>query len=91
MHFSLYVKEVAVSQDLHSLGALYSSTIHILASCHCKVMQCTITRLVPIMLLKLPISYALEQCSRIMLKLCSICKPVFSTNSKFAICYLTKS
>ena len=43
-------------------------------------------RLVPIMLLKLPImlwSNVPEFCLLAMLKLCSICKPVFSTNLIF--------
>ena len=51
-----------------------------------------IARLVLIMLLKLPISYALEQYSRIlpfMLNLCSICKVICSTNSTFYFSYPT--
>ena len=59
------------------------------------MMKSVTFRLVPIMLLKLPImlwSNAPESSQPNMLKLCSICKPVFSTNSKFPFSYhLAKS
>ena len=77
-----YVAIVIVYLDEKFLEPIYilHTEIRELASYH--IILHIIARLVPIMVLKIAY-YALEQCSRIlpiMLKLCSICKPVCSTN-----------